>query len=162
MTVAIRQAEPGDEGLILSFIKELAAYEKLAHEVTASERDMTDTLFAKYPQVFALIAERNGAAVGFALYFFNYSTFLGRHGLYLEDLYVCEAERGRGVGLALLARLAAIAIERGCGRMEWSVLDWNKPAIKFYDALGAQTMDEWTIRRLTGKALEDLAARGRA
>lgn len=157
MTVAIREAKPGDESLILSFVKELAEYEKLAHEVTASEKELTDTLFAHEPKVFALIAERNGAPVGFALYFFNYSTFLGKHGLYLEDLYVRETERGRGVGQALLARLAAIAIEQDCGRMEWSVLDWNKPAIAFYTSIGARPMDEWTVYRLTGAALETLA-----
>lgn len=161
MTVAIRQAKPGDERLILGFIQELAGYEKLAHEVVASESGLTNTLFCKDPKVFALIAEAERAPVGFALYFFNYSTFLGRHGLYLEDLYVKESERGRGVGQALLSRLATIALDQGCGRMEWSVLDWNEPAIRFYDAIGAEAMDEWTVRRLSGKALEKLALKRR-
>lgn len=160
MTLKIRQARPGDVSTILDFIKELADYEKLAHEVTASESDLKRTLFCGDPKVFALIAERDSAPVGFALYFFNYSTFLGKHGLYLEDLYVRKAERGGGVGKALLSRLAKIALENRCGRMEWAVLDWNEPAIKFYDFLGADAMDEWTVRRLTGKALEDLAAKG--
>jgi GNAT superfamily N-acetyltransferase len=162
MSVSIRAAKPGDEGIVLGFIKELAEYEKLAHEVIATTEHLTKTLFADNPKAFALIAERDGAPVGFALYFFNYSTFLGKHGLYLEDLYVRESERGGGVGQALLARLAAIAKEHDCGRMEWWVLDWNKDAIAFYKSIGAEAMDEWTVFRLTGKALHDLADKGRA
>ncbi|WP_425407787.1 N-acetyltransferase family protein [Hyphococcus sp.] len=162
MTLSIRQAVSGDEAIILSFISELAAYEKLAHEAVATQSDLTATLFADNPKVFALIAENDGEAIGFALYFFNYSTFLGKHGLYLEDLYVREAERGCGAGRALLARLAEIAVKSDCGRMEWSVLDWNKPAIDFYKSIGAAAMDEWTVYRLTGGALAELAEKARA
>jgi GNAT superfamily N-acetyltransferase len=161
-TLTIREAVPGDEALILQFIGELAAYEKLAHEAVASEGDLSATLFADNPKVFALIAETNGAACGFALYFFNYSTFLGRHGLYLEDLYVSPAARGAGAGKALLARLAKIAQDHNCGRLEWWVLDWNAPAIAFYKSLGAEAMSEWTVNRLTGPALDNLAAKDRA
>lgn len=158
MTITIREATPGDAPVILAFIKELAVYEKLAHEVVATEENLQRTLFADNPKAFALIAEVDGAAAGFALYFFNYSTFLGKHGLYLEDLFVREAHRSAGLGKALLSRLAQIAVEKDCGRMEWSVLDWNAPAIKFYQSLGAAAMDEWTIFRLTGDALTNLAA----
>ncbi|WP_411816113.1 N-acetyltransferase family protein [Hyphococcus sp. DH-69] len=158
MTVSVRAATIGDEAIILSFIKELAEYEKLSHEVVATERDLEVTLFADNPRVFALIAEQSGAAVGFALYFFNYSTFLGKHGLYLEDLYVQRQYRGIGAGKALLASLAKIAVENDCGRMEWSVLDWNKPSIEFYRSLNAEPMDGWTTYRLTGDPLRALAA----
>lgn len=161
MSVSIREAKPGDESVVLGFIKELAEYERLAHEVAATPEHLTRTLFADNPKAFALIAERDSAPVGFALYFFNYSTFLGKHGLYLEDLYVRESERGGGVGQALLARLAAIAKAKDCGRMEWWVLDWNKDAIAFYESIGAEAMDEWTVFRLTGKALQDLADKAR-
>ena len=159
MSLTIRQAVKGDEAVVLGFIRELAAYEKLSNEVTAKPADLTRTLFAPDPKVFALIAEADGEAIGFALYFFNYSTFLGKHGLYLEDLYVREARRGSGAGKALLARLARIAVEHDCGRMEWWVLDWNKPAIEFYKSLGAEAMDEWTVFRLTGASLSALANR---
>ncbi len=157
MSVEIRMAAPGDEATILNFIRELAAYEKLEHEVIATEAMLGQSLFCQHPKVFALIAEFDGAPSGFALYFFNYSTFLGQHGLYLEDLYVRETLRGKGIGKALLARLAQIAKDNDCGRMEWWVLDWNAPSIEFYKSLGAETMDEWTVFRLTGKALIDLA-----
>ena len=157
MTFRIRNAAPGDESLILAFIRELARYEKLAHEVVATEAQITQTLFADAPKVFALIAEDNAGPCGFALYFFNYSTFLARHGLYLEDLYVRQDRRGAGIGKALLARLAAIAREHDCGRMEWWVLDWNAPSIAFYKSLGAEAMDDWTVYRLTGGALAGLA-----
>ena len=159
MSIAIRDAVPGDAPLILSFIKELAAYEKLEHEVVATPEDMHLTLFAEQPKVFALIAEADESPCGFALYFFNYSTFLGKHGLYLEDLYVRPSHRGAGVGHALLARLARIAKENDCGRMEWQVLDWNEPAVKFYKALGAEPMDDWTVFRLTSAPLVALAGR---
>ncbi len=157
MTITVRKARPGDEPVILNFITELAAYEKLAHEVVATTDHIRKTLFTEYPKAFALIAEINNAPVGFALYFFNYSTFLGRHGLYLEDLFVPEEQRGHGVGKALLSRLAQIAVKNECGRMEWSVLNWNAPAIEFYKSLGAQAMDGWTVNRLTGDALSALA-----
>ncbi len=162
MTLTIREAVAGDEALILQFIGELAAFEKLAHEAVASEGDMRTTLFADNPKVFALIAEANGEACGFALYFFNYSTFLGRHGLYLEDLFVAPEARGGGAGKALLARLARIAQDHDCGRLEWSVLDWNEPAIAFYASLGAEVMSEWSVNRLTGASLDRLAAKDRA
>lgn len=158
MSVEIRHAAPGDEAAILTFIRELAAYEKLDHEVVATRESLRQSLFCNHPKVFALIAEIDGAACGFALYFFNYSTFLGRHGLYLEDFYVRENERGAGIGKALLSHLARIAKEHDCGRMEWWVLDWNAPSIAFYESLGAKAMDDWTVYRLTEDALNDLAA----
>ena len=157
MTLHIRSSAQGDEALILGFIRELAEYEKLADEVVATEAQLKATLFCNAPKAFALIAEQDGAPVGFALYFFNYSTFLGKHGLYLEDLYVRESARGQGAGKALLAELARIALEHDCGRMEWSVLDWNTPSIEFYKALGAVPMDEWTVFRLTDAPLTKLA-----
>lgn len=158
MTFSIRKAVPGDEATILGFIRELATYEKLAHEVVAAESDLTKTLFAENPKAFALIAEDDAGPFGYALYFFNYSTFLCRHGLYLEDLYVREDHRGGGAGKALLARLAAIAKANNCGRMEWWVLDWNAPSIAFYKSLRAEAMDDWTVYRLTGEPLARLAA----
>ena len=160
MTLNIRKAEREDAALILRFIGELAVYEKLADDVVASVDDIERALFCENPKVFALIAEWEGAPCGFALYFFNFSTFLGRHGVYLEDLFVRETHRGKGIGKALLARLAAIAVENDCGRLEWSVLDWNAPSIAVYKSLGAVPMDEWTVYRMTGPALVDLAGRG--
>ncbi len=160
MTLRIREGFKGDEGIILEFICELAAYEKLAHEVEATADNLRATLFTDTPKAFALIAEWDGEPCGFALYFFNYSTFLGRYGIYLEDLFVRERYRANGIGKALLARLAAIAKENKCGRLEWSVLDWNTQAIKFYKSLGAESMDEWTVHRLTGRALTSLAQQG--
>ncbi len=157
MSVSVRNAGRGDEALILGFIKELAEYEKLAHEAVATPDQLARTLFCDNPKVFALIAEQDGAPVGFALYFFNFSTFLGKHGIYLEDLYVKESCRGAGAGKALLAELARIAVENDCGRLEWSVLDWNAPSIAFYKSLGAAPMDEWTVYRLAGEGLADLA-----
>ena len=157
MSFAIRPAKRGDESIILGFVKELAEYEKLAHEVVATEADLADRLFCQNPKVFAIIAEIDDHPVGFALYFFNFSTFLGRHGLYLEDLYVRPQTRGSGIGKALLERLAQIAVENECGRLEWWVLDWNEPAIEFYKSVGAIPMDEWTVFRLTGPALHNLA-----
>ena len=162
MSFRIRDAAPGDEAIILGFIRELAAYEKLAHEVVAVERDLTNTLFADNPKAFALIAEDDDGPFGYALYFYNYSTFLCRHGLYLEDLYVREDRRGNGAGKALLARLAAIATAHNCGRMEWWVLDWNAPSIAFYKSLGAEAMADWAVYRLTGESLSQLAEQGGA
>ncbi len=153
---AIRDARPGDEGLLLSLIRELAVYERLAHEVVADEALLADALFGEHATAAAVVAEQAGQPAGFALYFFNFSTFLGRPGLYLEDLYVCARFRGQGIGKALLLHLANIARKRGCGRMEWSVLDWNQPAIDFYRSLGAVPMDEWTVFRLDRKGLEGL------
>ncbi|MEE4638991.1 MAG: GNAT family N-acetyltransferase [Wenzhouxiangella sp.] len=146
---SIRSARPGDEACILGLIRELAEYERLAHEVIASPALLAEHLFGERAVAEALVAERDGAPVGFALFFRNFSTFLGRPGLYLEDLYVRESCRGQGIGRALLVRLAELARERGYGRMEWSVLDWNQPAIDFYESLGAKAMSEWTVYRLS-------------
>jgi GNAT superfamily N-acetyltransferase len=158
----IRAARRDDVPLILAFIRELAAYEKLAHEVVATEEGLAATLFGAKPSAEVLIAEMDGAAVGFALFFHNYSTFLGQPGIYLEDLFVRPAARARGVGRALLAQLAAIATDRGCGRLEWAVLDWNEAAVGFYRKLGAMALDEWTVFRLAGNALTALAKEGRS
>lgn len=157
MTLKIRAAAKEDAGLVLDFIHKLAAYEKLADELVATPDDVDKALFCSAPKAFALIAEWRGEPCGFALYFFNFSTFLGRHGVYLEDLFVLESHRGKGIGKALLVRLAQIAQENKCGRLEWSVLDWNTPAIEFYRSLGAMPMDEWTVYRVTGEALSRLA-----
>jgi len=153
----IRPARPGDEGLVLEFVRELAAYERLSHAVRARAEDVRAALFEEPRRAEVLLAFDVGTPVGFALFFHNYSTFLGRPGLYLEDLFVRPAARGRGHGKALLRRLAAIARERGCGRMEWAVLDWNRRAVDFYRALGATPQDDWTIFRLSGEALERVA-----
>lgn len=152
----IRPARPGDEELLLGLVRELAVYEKAPEAVVATPALLREALFGQAPTAQAVVAEWNGDAAGFALYFFNFSTWLGRPGLYLEDLYVRESMRGRGIGKALLLHLAGIAHARGCGRMEWSVLDWNQPAIDFYRSLGAVAMDEWTVYRLDGDALERL------
>jgi GNAT superfamily N-acetyltransferase len=154
--LVLRPADPADVPTILGFIRRLAEYEKLAHEVVADEEGLATTLFGERPYAEVVIAELAGEAVAFALFFHNVSTFLGRPGLYLEDVFVLPESRGRGVGGALLRCLARIAVDRRCGRMEWSVLDWNEPAIGFYRSLGAVAMDEWTVNRLTGEALERL------
>ena len=159
MTV-IRAAVPGDEGLVLRFVRELAAFEREADAVEASEADLAAALFGPTPAAEAVVAEDGGEPVGFALFFHNFSTWKGRRGLYLEDLYVTPAARGRGVGKALLGALAGIAVDRGCARFEWSVLDWNADAIAFYRALGAVGMEEWTVQRLSGDALSRLAGHG--
>lgn len=153
----LRFATVDDVGMVLAFIRELADYEKLAHEVVADEPTLRGSLFGDRQVAEVLIAEYHNAPVGFALFFHNFSTFLGRPGIYLEDLYVKPEARGRGIGKALLTYIARLATERGCGRVEWWVLDWNRTAIEFYDSLGAVPMDEWTVFRLTGEALEDLA-----
>jgi GNAT superfamily N-acetyltransferase len=153
----IRPATPDDVPTILRFIHELAEYERAPHEVVATEDDLRRHLFGERPAVFAHIAEHEGRAVGFAVWFLNYSTWTGRHGIYLEDLYVTPEARGFGYGRALLVELAGIADERGYGRFEWSVLDWNEPAIGFYTALGAARMEEWTVHRLAGEPLHTLA-----
>ena len=155
--LSFRKAEEKDCGLILFFIRELATYEKMLDEVVATEEMLSDWLFRKHSAE-VIFACEDGKEVGFALFFHNFSTFVGRAGLYLEDLYVLPAYRGRGYGKALLKRLAAIAVERGCGRMEWVCLDWNRPSIDFYLSLGARPMDEWTIYRVAGNLLEKLAA----
>ena len=156
--VEMRVATEDDVPLILSFIRELAEYEKLSHEVVATEDVLRGSLFGERTGAEVVICYLSGTPAGFALFFHNFSTFLGRPGLYLEDLYVKPEMRGRGLGRALLVHLAKLARERGCGRMEWSVLDWNEPAIKLYKGIGAVPMDEWTVYRFTGEALENLAA----
>lgn len=155
--LTIRRARPGEAGLVLGFIRELAEYERLLHEVRAGEAEVDAALFCENPRVFCDLAFLDGEPVGFALYFYNFSTFLGRHGIWLEDLYVRESLRGRGIGKALLAGLARRCVAEGLGRLEWWVLDWNAPAIATYRALGAQPMEEWTVQRLTGDALTRLA-----
>ena len=157
MTLAIRQATIADCPLILQFIKELADYEKLLHEVVADVATLEASLFGDKPYAEVVIAEYQGQPAGFALFFHNYSTFLGRPGLYLEDLYIQPAMRGKGFGKTLLAYLAALALERDCGRLEWWVLDWNQPAKDFYRSLGAEPMDDWTVNRVTGDQLVKLA-----
>lgn len=155
----IRTAGVDDCTLIHSFIMELAVYEKLAHEVIATPQLLAQTLFGPRPGAEVLIAEYEGRPVGYALFFQSFSTFLGRPGLYLEDVYVQPALRGRGIGKAIMTRLAALAVARDYARFEWSVLDWNAPSIAFYRSIGAFPMDGWTVQRLTGQALLDLAAR---
>jgi GNAT superfamily N-acetyltransferase len=157
---AIRPARPGDAALVLAFIRELAAYERLAHEVVAGEADIDRALFGENPRAFCDIAEWEGAPAGFALWFYNFSTFRGRHGIYLEDLFVRPEHRGRGIGRALLAGLARRCVAEDLPRLEWWVLDWNEPALAFYRSLGAAPMDEWTVQRLTGEALARLAGEG--
>lgn len=160
MSLRIRPARPGDASLVLSLVRELADYEELAHEVDATEAMVDAALFGTAPRAFCDIAEWEGTPAGFALWFYNYSTFRGRHGIYLEDLYVRPAHRGRGIGKALLAGLARRCVAEALPRLEWWVLDWNEPSIAFYRALGARAMDEWTVFRLTGEPLERLAKKG--
>lgn len=155
--IAVRPAVPADAPLILGFIRELAEYEKLLHEVKTSLADVERLLFGPDPRAFCDIAEIDGEPVGQALWFYNLSTFEGRHGLYLEDLYVRPAARGQGAGLALLRRLAQRCRDEDLARLEWVVLDWNAPSIAFYDGLGAEAKAEWTLRRLSGEALAKLA-----
>ena len=153
----VREATEDDVPRILQFIRELAEYEKLSHEVVATEQTLRENVFGERRYAEILISEHDGAPAGFALFFHNFSTFLGRPGIYLEDLYVRPEFRGSGVGKALLSRLARLAVERGCGRLEWWVLDWNEPSIGFYEKLGAEPMDDWTVYRVTGGALDRLA-----
>ena len=155
--IDIRPAQERDAALIMRFIRELAAYEKAGHEVVAGEADVRASLFGEGPAR-ALICSVDGVAAGFAVYFFNYSTWQGRKGLYLEDLYVTPAHRQLGAGKALLQHLARIAVAEGCGRFEWSVLDWNEPALQFYRSIGAWPMDEWVRYRLAGPALRRFAS----
>jgi GNAT superfamily N-acetyltransferase len=158
-TFTIRPATAGDTGLILHFVRELAEYEKALHEVVATEADIERTLFGDDARgADAVICLQSGEPVGFALYFFNYSTWRGRYGLFLEDLYVTPTHRGSGAGKALLKHLAQLAVARDCARFEWNVLDWNEPAIRFYESIGAEAQSEWIGYRLTGDALEALAA----
>ena len=157
MSLVIRRAQSGEAGLVLAFIRELAEYEKLIHEVEATEAEIAGALFSDHPRLFCEIAEWSGEPVGFAVWFFNFSTFSGRPGIFLEDLFVRPAHRGKGIGKALLAYLAKLCVENGWSRLQWSVLDWNTPSIEFYKSLGAVMMDEWKLARLNGAALAQLA-----
>ena len=157
MSLLIRRARPGEAGLVLSLVRELADYEKLLHEVEATEADLEAALFDANPRLFCDIAEWNGEVAGFAAWFVNFSTFAGRHGIYLEDLFVRPALRGNGIGKALLVHLAQQCVANGWSRLQWAVLDWNTPSIEFYKSLGAELMDEWTMCRVTGPALTALA-----
>lgn len=157
MSVAVRPAEPRDLALIFELIRELAVYERLEHALVATPAGIGELLFAEAPAARCEIAELEGEPVGLALWFYSVSTFLGRRGLYLEDLFVREVARGQGAGLALLKALARRCVDEDLGRLEWAVLDWNAPSIAFYDALGADAMDGWTTRRLTGEGLIALA-----
>lgn len=158
MTLSIRPAAPADLPLIAQFIRDLADYEKLAHKVRFDEAKLGEKLFGPRPYAEVVIGELDGAPQGFALFFHNFSTFEGRPGIYLEDLFVRPEARGSGLGKALLAHLAGLVVERDCARLEWSVLDWNAPAIGFYQSLGAKLMDEWTVMRVDGDALTTLSA----
>jgi GNAT superfamily N-acetyltransferase len=162
MATTIRPATRADIPQILKFIRALAAYERAPEAVMATEADLERDGFGLNPFYFCLIAEHEGRPAGFAFYFFNYSTWLGRPGLYLEDLFIEPELRGLGIGKALLERVAAIAVEKGCPRLQWAVLDWNTPAIEFYRAMGAEFLDEWRTVRVTGEALERLSACGGA
>jgi GNAT superfamily N-acetyltransferase len=153
VSVLIRSAAADDAAAILGFIRDLAAYEKLLDQAVITEADLARDLFGPAPRAFCDIAEADGAPVGFALWFYSYSTFVGRPGIYLEDLFVVPPARGLGAGRALIANLARRCVGEGLGRLEWAVLDWNAPAIGFYDSLGASALDDWTVRRLTGEAL---------
>ena len=155
--MTIREATREDLPLIASLVRELAEYERLAHQAVATEADFEEGLFSPSPKAHALIAEHAGQAAGFALYFYNYSTFLGRPGIYVEDVFIRPRFRRHGLGQALFKYLARKAVAERCGRMEWAVLDWNEPAIRFYGSLGAKPMDEWTVQRLTGDALKSFA-----
>ena len=155
----LRHAEPGDEGYVLAFIHGLAEYEHLADQVVATELDIANALFGSDKVADVVLADYQGESAGFALYFRSFSTFLGKPGLYLEDLFVRPEIRGKGIGTALLVYLAQIATERGYGRLEWSVLDWNTPSIEFYKSLGAVVMDDWSVNRVTGDALTRLGQR---
>ena len=160
MSLSIRAAVPADSALIFSLVRELADYEKLTPEVDATEQAIAAALFSDAPRLFCDIAEWNGEPAGFSVWFLNYSTFRGRHGIYVEDLFVRPAFRGNGIGKALMARLARACVDQGLARFEWAVLDWNVASIAFYRSIGAQVMDDWKICRLTGKALQTFAGEG--
>jgi diamine N-acetyltransferase len=157
VSVTIRAAAPADSALILSLIRELAEYEKLAHAVDATQESIAAALFASEPRLFCDIAEWNGEPVGLAIWFLNFSTFRGRHGIYLEDIFVRPPYRNKGVGKALMSRLARRCVDEGWARVEWAVLDWNAPSIAFYKSIGANVLDDWRICRLTGDALINFA-----
>lgn len=155
--MSIREATQADLPLITSLVRELAEYEKLAHQAVATEADFAESLFGPHPKAYALIVEQDGQPAGFSIYFYNYSTFLGRPGIYVEDVFIRPEFRRGGFGRAIFKYLAQKAIAENCGRMEWWVLDWNEPAIRFYARLGAVPMNEWTVQRLTGDALKNFA-----
>jgi GNAT superfamily N-acetyltransferase len=157
LSLAIRPARPDDSALIFALVRELAVYEKMLDEVDATEEMIAGALFCAEPRLYCDIAEWGGAPAGFALWFLNFSTFRGRHGIYLEDLFVRPAYRGRGIGMALMRQLARRCLERGYARCEWAVLDWNAPSIAFYKSIGALTMERWKICRLSGEPLAALA-----
>ncbi|MGJ4994295.1 N-acetyltransferase family protein [Bradyrhizobium sp. HKCCYLS3077] len=157
MPLTIRPARPDDIGTVLALIRELADYEKLAHEVVATEADIAGALFCDHPKLFCDLAEWNGSIAGFAVWFVNFSTFAGRPGIYLEDLFVRPVFRRNGIGQALLGHLAKTCVERDYARLQWSVLDWNTPSITFYKSLGAELMDDWTLCKVTGASLAQLA-----
>jgi GNAT superfamily N-acetyltransferase len=156
----IRRANSQDAEVILALIRELAIYEKAEHEVLTSAAEIRETLFGENSKASALIAEADGQVVAYAVYFYNYSTWLGKNGIYLEDIYVTPDYRRQGIGRALLQHVAALGVDENCGRVEWAVLDWNTPAIEFYESLGAQAQDEWTVYRLTGEKLKAFASSG--
>jgi GNAT superfamily N-acetyltransferase len=161
MSLTIRRARSDEAGLVFTFVRELADYEKLSHEVEATEADIAEALFGESPRLYCDIAEWDGEPAGFAAWFVNFSTFSGRPGIYLEDLFVRPALRGKGIGKALLVHLAKQCVANGWSRLQWAVLDWNTPSIEFYKSLGAVMMDEWTICRLSGEALTRLAGEAR-
>lgn len=156
--LVVRKATVNDTGILFKFIIDLAIYEKAEHEVLATEQTIKETIFAENSHVFALICELDGVAIGSAIYFFNYSTWLAKSGLYLEDLYVMPEYRGKGAGVKLLKAMAKIAVEKDCARFEWSCLDWNTPSREFYHSLGAVAQEEWVGYRMTGKTLSNFAA----
>ena len=158
MSIRIRAAQPKDSGLIYALVRELAEYERLSHEVDATEQDLAAALFAPQPRLFCDIAEWNSEPAGFGLWFLNFSSFRGRYGIYLEDLFIRPEFRGKGLGKALMAKLAQRCLQEGWARFEWAVLDWNKPAIDFYRAAGATVMEDWRLCRLSGAALENFAS----
>ncbi|ASV98533.1 GNAT family N-acetyltransferase [Paraburkholderia aromaticivorans] len=162
MPATIRAATPDDTGAIFALTYELAEFESLTHVFVATEGGLRDALFGARPSIEALVAENEGRIVAYALFFHNYSSFVGKRGLYLEDVYVQPSQRGSGLGTALIERLAALAVERQCGRFEWTVLDWNQQAISFYEKMGATVMPDWRVVRLAGDALERVAARANA
>jgi GNAT superfamily N-acetyltransferase len=157
--IALRDAVPGDEGLVAHFVRQLAVYEKLEDQATGTPEMFARALFGTPPRVFAMLVEDAGRPIGLALYYFNFSTFMAQPGLYLEDIFVEPEYRGRGIGKAIFRKLASRALDEGCARMEWSVLDWNAPSIAFYRSLGAVGMDEWTVQRLQGETLARVAGR---
>ena len=160
MSISVRPARPQDASLIYSLVRELADYERLTHEVDSTQEQIAAALFGPQPRLFCDIAEWDGEAVGFALWFLNFSTFRGKHGLYLEDLFVRPALRGKGIGKALMQQLARHCLDKDLARFEWTVLEWNKPSIEFYRSIGAKLLDDWRVCRMSGEALAKFAGQG--